>query len=386
MDSFKQKKNHNKLVETTLANWRTSPNCKWAFHHVREIVPSAEIQKDSQTFWKLESQAAPFDTTPLTSLINTTSTDGVVIIHQNKIIFESYKNGMNSDDQHILFSVSKSILGLVAGCLIRDNIINEQDLITNHLPEMLGTAYENATIRDALDMRVGVYFDENYTSQQGAIIDYRYAANWNPTPESKLTLNLKSFLASLKQRQGLHSDNFKYVSPNTDLLAWVFERTSGRRYAELISDYLWKPIGAERSAYITVDRIGAMRAAGGVCMTPRDLGRLGLLVAQNGWRDGKEIIPSKWIEDLYENGDTNAWNNGSFKDFFTNKDRHYRSKWYVCQENGQLLHGFGIHGQYLFIDRERKLSISWLSSESDPLNMDISHKILEMINKLRIEL
>ena len=83
MDSSKMKNNYNKLVKATLANWRTSPNSKWAFHHVREIVPSAEIQKDSQYFWKLESQVTPFDTTPLTLLINSTSTDSVVIIHQN---------------------------------------------------------------------------------------------------------------------------------------------------------------------------------------------------------------------------------------------------------------------------------------------------------------
>ncbi|MDG2405056.1 MAG: serine hydrolase, partial [Paracoccaceae bacterium] len=191
---------------------------------------------------------------------------------------------------------------------------------------------------------------------------------------------------SLKQSDGAHGEYFHYVSPNTDLLAWLFERAAGRRYTDLLSAYLWKPMGGERSAYITVDRIGGMRAAGGICMTPRDLGRLGMLLAQNGTRGGQQIIPQAWIADLYEGGDRDAWDNGSFKDFFAGRALHYRSKWYVCQVSGLLLHGFGIHGQYLFIDQDRKLSIAWLSSEADPLNSALSHKILNMVDEIRVAL
>ncbi len=386
MDSSGQKKNSKALREITLANWRTSPACKWAFHHVRELVPSAEIRNDPKLISKLRKQVTPFKTSALSSLIMETSTDAVVIIKDDEIIYESYHNGMGPDNQHILFSISKSILGLIAGCLIRDRIIKETDLIIDYLPEMIGTAYENATIREALDMRVGVYFDEDYTAQEGPIIDYRYAANWNPTPESKVGLTLKKFLKSLSKRDGEHGRDFHYVSPNTDLLAWLFETASGKRYSDLVSEYLWKKIGSERSAYITVDRMGGMRAAGGICTTPRDLARVGMLVAHNGRMNGQQIIPPEWLKDFYIGGDCNAWNNGSFKDFFDSKVMHYRSKWYVCQDEGRLLYGFGIHGQYLFIDQDRKLSIAWLSSEEDPLNSNISCKVLSMINKIRIDL
>ena len=381
--SGKKNKDPISILEPTLGTWRTSPTCKWAFHNVREIVPTADIKNNPQAIWELEQQAPPFETASLKSLIENTSTDAVVIIHNNKILFESYHNGMKSDDQHILFSVSKSILGLIAGCLIDNNIIKDTDLITNYLPELNGTAYDDASIRDALDMRVGVYFDEDYTAQNGPIIDYRYAANWNPTPESKIDTNLKSFLASLKQRDDSHGGSLKYVSPNTDLLAWLFERASGKRYADLVSNYLWKPLGSEQSAYITVDRIGGMRAAGGICTTARDLGRLGQLIAQNGIKDGQQIIPALWIEDLYKGENRTAWDNGSFKDFFRSKARHYRSNWYICQEAGQLLHGFGIHGQYLFVDQEKKLSIAWFSSEEEPLNSETSQRILNMVNEIR---
>ena len=126
-----------------------------------------------------------------------------------------------------------------------------------------------------------------------------------------------------------------------------------------------------------------MRAAGGVCMTPRDLARIGMLVAQNGMRKNKEVVPSKWIDDFYKSRDHKAWDNGSFVDFFRSTKMHYRSKWYVCNALDQLLFGFGIHGQYLFVDQDRKLSIAWLSSEGDPLNDQMTENVLSMINKIR---
>lgn len=121
-------------------------------------------------------------------------------------------------------------------------------------------------------------------------------------------------------------------------------------------------------------------------MTPRDLGRLGLLLAQNGIRGGQQIIPQAWIADLYEGGDRAAWENGNFKDFFAGKAMHYRSKWYVFHDSGPLLHGFGIHGQYLFVDQDKKLSIAWLSSEAEPLNSAVSHRILRMVDDIRVAL
>ena len=126
-----------------------------------------------------------------------------------------------------------------------------------------------------------------------------------------------------------------------------------------------------------------MRAAGGICITARDLGRLGMLMANNGMRDQRQIIPINWILDIYAGGDRKSWVAGTFRDFFQSKLRHYRSQWYLCQEYGHLLHGFGIHGQYLFIDQERKLSVAWLSSEKDALNSVTTQKILSQITAIR---
>src|SRR5690606_5744822 len=100
---------------------------------------------------------------------------------------------------------------------------------------------------------------------------------------------------------------FYYASPNTDLLGLVVERAAGRRYYRYLAERLWRPMGARGAAYVTVDRVGMARAAGGVCMTTRDLARLGQLVLDGGRnRDGVQVVPQGWIEDMRSNGDRQA--------------------------------------------------------------------------------
>ncbi len=185
-----------------------------------------------------------------------TDSDAVVVLHKDKLVHETYRNGMTWQDPHILMSVSKSMLGLVAGTLVERGELAENDLVTKYVPELANTAYAGAKVRDLLDMRAGVLFEEDYLATDGPIIDYRFAANWNPVPKDYVASDLRSFMSLLTRSDGPHGGRFHYVSPNTDLLAWVFERATGIRYAELVSERLWRPLGAEAAGYITVDRIG----------------------------------------------------------------------------------------------------------------------------------
>ena len=147
------------------------------------------------------------------------------------------------------------MLGLIAGTLVERNELSEKDLITKYIPELANSAYAEATVRNLLDMRVGVFFNEDYLATEGPIIDYRYAAIWNPVPNDREAGDLRSFMSSLKEVDGTHGGRFHYVSPNTDLLAWVFERATAMRYADLVSDRLWKPLGAEASGYLSLIHI-----------------------------------------------------------------------------------------------------------------------------------
>ena len=368
----------------SLANWRKAPYCHWAFHHVREIIPSADISNDPTDVWELKPDTMDTSSLGLDNAMVSTDCDAIVVLHKDKLVHESYSNGMTSRDPHILMSVSKSMLGLVAGTLVERGELAENDLITKHLPEIENTAYAGATVRDLLDMRAGILFDEDYLATEGPIVDYRFAANWNPVPKDRVAADLRSFMSLLTETDGPHGGRFHYVSPNTDLLAWVFERASGMRYAELVSERLWKPLGAEAPGYITVDRIGGARAAGGKCLLARDLARVGMMMANGGQRDGKQVVPARWLEDIIQNGDSQAWKDGDFYNEMGQRDIHYRSKWYVNREAEPLIFGVGIHGQFLFVDPAKKLSIAWFASQGSPLDSPLFEQVLATIEKIRV--
>ncbi len=379
--------------QVTLANWRTGPFNKWAFHHVREIVPSADIANDPDDVWHLETVLDDLsrlkvkldgdETQLLSAILDESDMDALVVLHRGRLVYETYANGMTPDVPHILMSVSKSMLGLLAGIVAERGELDPQAPATTYVPELEATAYKGASVRHLLDMRAGVAFEEDYEATSGAIIEYRKSTNWNPLEPGEEATDLRSFYQSLTERDGPHEGRFHYVSPNTDLLAWIIERATGRRYADLMSELLWQPMGAERSGYITVDRLGAPRAAGGMCVTARDLARIGQLIVQGGQRAGTQIVPSSWLDDIAEGGSREAWDQGSFAEDFPGYPIRYRSKWYILEGEAPLIFGIGIHGQHLFIDRANEIVIAKMSSAPQALAPERKMMIMKSVDAIR---
>jgi len=367
--------------QVTLANWRRPPFNKWAFSHVREIVPSATIRRAGDRFFALEEEMQDFSSLSIEyqgrlrswqDFIKATDTDSLVILAKGKIIYEYYQSGIDATTPHILMSVSKSVLGLIFGILVEQGVLNSEHYVCDWIPELQDTAYSQATLRDLLDMRAGVKFDEDYQATQGAIIAYRKAQGWDPIEPHEKPDNLRSFFSQLNETDGQHGGLFHYVSPNTDLLGWVIERACGERYADVASRLLWQPMEAEEDAYITVDRLGAPRCAGGQCTTARDLARLGLLLARGGQCNNKQIIPEAWLADILRPPNLKdlreAWDGGDFRPFFGDLPIHYRSKWYVWHGTHKILFGFGVFGQNLFVDLDSGVVMAKFSSQ--PLAVD----------------
>jgi len=367
-------------AQVTLANWRTAPFNRWAFHHVREIVPSADIPNDPAGALEFPRAPAALDDVPVPAaggrpmsfgeFLEGTETDGIAVVHDGRLVFERYAGGMTAESPHILMSVSKSLLGLLAGALVGRGALDVDRLVTDVVPEVAATAYRGATLRHLLDMRAGVAFDEDYLATSGPIVAYRRAAGWNPPEPGEPPLDLRSFHRELTKSSGPHGGPFNYVSPNTDLLGWAIERATGARYADLMSELLWRPMGAWRSAYVTVDRLGAPRCAGGVCATVRDLARVGQLLVEEGARGGRQIVPARWIEDIARNGDRGAWDAGPFVAYYPGLPIRYRSQWYAVDGEHPLLFGLGIHGQNLVVDRARRVVVARVASQPLPLDAD----------------
>ena len=157
-----------KLV--TLANWRTPPFNRWAFNHVSELVPSAFVRSSSgatpldadrrgMAGFRLShaGRSLAFD-----DWLAATFNDSIVVLKDGKVVHETYADGQGPAIAHIWMSVSKSVLGLVAGIIVGRGQLDVEAPLTALIPELAGSAFAGATVRDALDMRVGIRFDEDY--------------------------------------------------------------------------------------------------------------------------------------------------------------------------------------------------------------------------------
>ena len=367
-------------AQATLANWRQFPFSRWAFHHVREILPTAAIARGERGM-RLERSIEPVERLGFAApdgsewtvgrLISESFSDGFIVLRHGRIVHESYEAGHDGDTPHIVFSVSKSLTALVAGILADRGILDVDSPVTGYLPEAIDSAYGGCTVRHVLDMTVSIEFEESYLDAAGAFARYREATGWNPLSDPARPGDLRSFLLTLKRGARLHGEAFHYVSPNSDLLGWILERASGVRFADLMSGVLWRPMGAECDAYITLDRLGAARSAGGICTTLRDMARLGELMRCRGVAGGRQIVPGWWIDDILDKGVKKTWASGDMQALLPNG--RYRSQWYLTGNAHGACFALGIHGQWLYVDPPSGVVIAKQSSQPAPVDDHLDH-------------
>jgi hypothetical protein len=363
--------------QVTINNWRLPPFNRWAFHHVRELIPTSTIHRTEKPVERIPLISSLLDRLAfqgpdgrewtIGSLLPLTWTDGFLVMQRGRALMEWYDAGMHPEVQHIVFSVSKSISAILAGVVIGDGRLDPDALVTRYIPEVEGSAYGgDCTVRHVLDMTVSINFIEDYLDAGGDFMRYRVATGWNPIPQGSKAEDLRAFLTTLRRGPGPHGQTFHYVSPNTDLLGWILERATGRPYAAVLSDAIWKRINSEFSAYITVDRVGAPRTAGGICATLRDLARFGDMVRNRGRVGDTQVVPEWWIDDIRTKGDPVAWASGSMAKMMPRG--RYRGKWYSTGNDRGAFCAIGIHGQWIYIDPTSEVTIVKLSSQPLPLD------------------
>ncbi len=369
--------------DVTLDNWKDYPYSTWSLQHVSELIPVATIEGSSsvtllrnvdQEILNLTCDESA-ESERICDFLNRSYTDAFLVTHKGKVVGEYFANGMSADTPHLIFSVSKSIAGLLAGAAVRDFGLDPDSKVTEYLPEAKESAYADSTVRNLLDMQVSVDFEETYESKEGLYARYRRSMLWMPAgaEEQFSREDLASYVLSLPKGKGDHGRMFSYRSPNTDVLGLVLEKVSGIRYPDLLSRFLWRPIGAE-TATITVDNLGASRVAGGISCTVQDLALLGGLLNSRGMAEGIQVIPTNWVEDTIKGGDLSAWKAGDFARLFP--EGSYRNQWYSLG-NGTLC-AIGIHGQWLYVDPKKEIVIVRMSSQPAPDDEELDSKIVEI--------
>jgi CubicO group peptidase (beta-lactamase class C family) len=363
----------------TLSNWRTPANNRWAFHNADKLIATERVENDPASVSPLEAAPRQLGNRFLRkAVLGAIRTDAVVVLHHGKIAFEWYSAGHDARTPHILMSATKAVVGLLSTLLHERGDIDLNALASRYVPELSATAYEGATLRHLLDMRTDVELDAEQLQA------YDVATGWAPTPSGAADSDLRGFFGRLESPGKVHGTPFKYLSTNTDLLGLAIERATNRSIAALLSDSIWRPMGAQDAAYLTLDRSGLARCAGGLCVTARDLARLGQLIVDGGCRGTLRVIPAAVIGDIVDGGDHAAWREGQWgKSFATiSTNMRYRSGWYLVDDEPKSMFAMGIHGQNLFIDRERKLVVAKLSSWKKPVDylpLWLTHKSFEAL-------
>ncbi len=340
----------------TKANWYVGPHNRWGLQHVREITPTTEISRGEGPVSPLPTNSQPIKDIPVTNIegkevtiadwLVDSYTDGFLVLHKGSILTEVYMNSMTEKSYHNFFSMSKSFTGNLAGILAGRGLLDMNNVVASYVPEMKDSAYGDATVRQLIDMTIGISYSEDYDDPDSDVYRYSRGANSNPNPDG---LTLYDLLPAFK-KEGEHGQKFRYVTANTDALGWVIQRAANRHLAELLATEIWGKLGAERDAYVISDLNGTPFLGGGLNTILRDAARFGLMMQQGGSINGVHVVPADWIKDIQTN---------SFKTGYPGIS--YRNQWWVYPDMDAFA-ARGVAGQEIMIIPERELVIVKLSS------------------------
>ena len=226
-----------------------------------------------------------------------TFTNAMLVLKNGEIVFERYRNRMLPETRHIAFSMTKTITAMLVGiALDKGEITSLDDPAEQYVPQLAGTGYEGVTVRQILQMRSGVDYDERYDFGENP----SFAARLH---EQAIVMNAMRFADGALEttRANEPGSTFNYSTLDTMVLGWILEEATGQKLEEQLRDRLWAPLGAESDAFILADGPpGVGRALNGMGFnaTLRDFGRLGQLMLDDGMRGDTRILPEGWVEQM----------------------------------------------------------------------------------------
>jgi len=219
--------------------------------------------------------------------------DGLVIQHQGEIVFENYWNDKQPDSLFALHSMTKTMNALLMGHAIADGFIDSVDIpAATFLVEWKGSEKEAIQIRDLLNMASGL--QESYDFSPSSARIQRMMGLDIIQPNIDVGID------------GAPGQVFSHVNPNSQLLGIIIERASGQRLSDYLSEKIWKKIGA-RDALFYVDKPGGMVHTD-CCMwaSIRDMVRIGEMLMHKGVFQGRQVMPSGWIEEMIQPSKANV--------------------------------------------------------------------------------
>ncbi len=348
--------------------WQFGPLNRWAYTHIREILPTKEIPNDIDSVIPIpgiEKAASDLsvridgDSLQLSEAMKRQYVDGILVIRDGRAIVEVYDGTLTAERTHLLWSVSKTVTGLTAASVAADGLIDLEKTVGYYVPELADSGWGGDRLRDMLDMRDSSDWTEDYDAPDSTVRRQDCAdglLTGEMCADTEVIGNY-AFLPAVghdPSRKGV----FEYKSGTTDVMAWVLEAATGQRFADLVSARIWKPIGAERSAGITVDVSGFTLASGGMFTTLRDIGRVGLLMVNRGKVGERQVVPAAWMDDIFEQPGDPDWTRFQLSD----SEPYYRSFVWGSGDGRGTVSARGVHGQYIYVSPSSNIVIAMFSS------------------------
>ncbi len=381
----------NRVVAFEDGSYLRFPQLRWALSHWRELRPTAPINRGSGKVRTLaRAERNDIDAVTFTPLgggprmtwaesLDANYTDGIVVLHRGKIVYEKYFGALTAQGQHIAHSVTKSFFGTLAAMLIDEGRLDGSALVSHYIPELKNSAFGDATVRQLLDMTTALKFSEKYTDPNAEIWDFARSAGLLPQPPGyQGPRSMYDYLPTVK-KEGEHGAGFTYRSANAEVTAWLIRRITGQSAQQVLQERIWEKLGAEQDAYIQVDSHGSAIGAGGLNTGLRDLARFGEMMRLNGFWNGQQIVPAAVIADIQRGGSPEKFVHGGYT---TLPGWSYRNQWWISHDDHGVYEARGVYGQAIYIDPKAEMVIARFGSAPWASNIYLDPKTLPAFRAL----
>ena len=309
--------------------------------HMDEVLPARKIAHGApREFKRLDNPKIEAD-----AYMAKNRNTGLMVIKDGVVLAERYNYDRKPADRMQSYSMAKTVVAMLMGIAISEGkIASVDELAATYVPALKGHPYGETKLKDLLTMSSGVDFREDYDGK-----------------DDMTTLAIKTLLQrgpggaasveSFTRRIRPAGTKWYYASAETEVLSLVVSAATGRNLSEYLSEKIWIPMGAEADAMWLIDGGGHELGYMGLNATLRDWGRLGILLANYGELDGKQIIPAAWVKEAtrvhaphLEVGVAAKYNGYGYQTWLIRKDQPFFAL-------------FGVRGQGVFIDPVSKLVI-----------------------------
>ncbi len=347
------------------------PQTRWSFSNWRYFLRNIAVSRGEGPVAVLpRAQRPELDSITFTPIgaagpmswrqsLDANYTDAIIVLHRGRVVYERYLGVTTAESQHILFSVTKSFVGLIGQSLIAEGKLDPGRAVGAIIPELAQSGFGDATVQQVLDMTTAIAFEENYTSPTSGVAKYRDAARLRPfdTPY-RGPEGVFAFAATIA-KDGVHGERFTYRSINTEVLSWLIARAEGKPFDQVLSARIWARLGMEGEAAFIVDGVGMPVASGGLLARLRDVSRFGEAMRRGGTIQGRRVFPAEAIAAVTAGGDRAKFPAATYR---TLPGASYRAQWWVRHDPHSAYMARGIHGQGIYIDPTAEMVIARFGS------------------------